>query len=371
MSTTAIKALPFTVCLDRAASLGDQVAAGVRRAIQAGFYGPGERLPGIEETAAQLGISHMPVRTAFRQLAADGDIVARRGRHGIRVRDTGNYYWRAHLLFVHFAYATYYFSARSHRLEAALTASRVRVTTVLAKLADASRGFPQVTTPLENEHIDLGIVAGPSAPIAPFFAQHGIPLIAGAEAGETHPGAVASWLADDTPSVEELARLCAGAGVPAVAMIGPARPETAALARALAAGGAICASQPMAPPPGVRTHMALEQFGWDATMKFLAVKGRRPELLYFSDDFVARGGLAAILASGVRVPEALQLVTHCNAGDVPFFPIPLTRVEADPEQHADAMASLAIKALADPHWRQAAPLRVPSRLVLGETTRFQ
>jgi DNA-binding GntR family transcriptional regulator len=65
------------------ANLADQVADELRSAIQAGRYEPGARL--VERRlAAELGISHVPIREALARLADEG-LVERLPRRGSRV----------------------------------------------------------------------------------------------------------------------------------------------------------------------------------------------------------------------------------------------------------------------------------------------
>jgi DNA-binding GntR family transcriptional regulator len=57
----------------------DRVTAEIRRAVLNGELGPGQSFS-IGELSAQLGVSHIPVREALRDLAAQGLIVLRPGR---------------------------------------------------------------------------------------------------------------------------------------------------------------------------------------------------------------------------------------------------------------------------------------------------
>ncbi|WP_219506121.1 GntR family transcriptional regulator [Nonomuraea ceibae] len=64
-------------------SLADQVAASIRDAIHDGRYAPGARL--VERAlAAELGVSHIPVREALSRLAEEG-LIERTPRRGSRV----------------------------------------------------------------------------------------------------------------------------------------------------------------------------------------------------------------------------------------------------------------------------------------------
>lgn len=58
-----------------------QVRRGIEHAVVQGHLGPGERLPGSRELAAELGVSRNTVNLAYQELASDGTVVAlaRRG----------------------------------------------------------------------------------------------------------------------------------------------------------------------------------------------------------------------------------------------------------------------------------------------------
>jgi DNA-binding GntR family transcriptional regulator len=75
---TTMKLLPLPD-----ASLADQAAERIREAIRNGHYTPGTRL--VErELAAELGISHIPIREALARLTEEG-LVERLPRRGARV----------------------------------------------------------------------------------------------------------------------------------------------------------------------------------------------------------------------------------------------------------------------------------------------
>jgi len=77
------------VNLDRSAPapLRDQVAAQIRRAIEDGEAGPGERLPLARDIAAVLGVNKNTVLRALHILREEGLLEFRRGR-GITVVGT-------------------------------------------------------------------------------------------------------------------------------------------------------------------------------------------------------------------------------------------------------------------------------------------
>ncbi|WP_405996500.1 GntR family transcriptional regulator [Streptomyces sp. NBC_00986] len=63
-----------------------RIAAQLRAAIEAGEYGPGERLPGENDLMAEHGVARMTARQALGALQAEGLVEARKGA-GVFVRD--------------------------------------------------------------------------------------------------------------------------------------------------------------------------------------------------------------------------------------------------------------------------------------------
>jgi DNA-binding FadR family transcriptional regulator len=66
----------------RPASSYELVVDQVRRAIQLGRFGPGDKLPPERELSQQLGVSRTTVREAMRVLQGEGLVEIRRGRSG-------------------------------------------------------------------------------------------------------------------------------------------------------------------------------------------------------------------------------------------------------------------------------------------------
>lgn len=63
-----------------------RIAGGLRRAIESGRYGPGERLPGENDLMAEYGVARMTARQALAVLQAEGLAEARKGA-GVFVRE--------------------------------------------------------------------------------------------------------------------------------------------------------------------------------------------------------------------------------------------------------------------------------------------
>lgn len=69
------------------------------------------------------------------------------------------------------------------------------------------------------------------------------------------------------------------------------------------------------------------------------------ELVFFTDDFLAFGGVTALLARGIRVPDEVKVVTWENRGFTPVAPWTVTRMEVDPRANAQTVAELVLRRL--------------------------
>ena len=74
----------WSIDASRRASLQEQIAGNIRRAVADGELAPGERLPPAAELAEALEVNRNTVLAALRQLRDDGVVEFRRGR-GVRV----------------------------------------------------------------------------------------------------------------------------------------------------------------------------------------------------------------------------------------------------------------------------------------------
>ena len=75
----------------------------------------------------------------------------------------------------------------------------------------------------------------------------------------------------------------------------------------------------------------------EAVAKLLAATPRPDALVVFTDDLVP-GAVAAVLESGLRVPQDLRCVFHCNTGMVPFVPFPCEWIVNDSAAEAEKWA---------------------------------
>ena len=71
---------------------------------------------------------------------------------------------------------------------------------------------------------------------------------------------------------------------------------------------------------------------------FVKGKANLPDVILFTDDYLAQGGLLALLRHGVRIPDDVAVVSFVNKGHLPFWDQKLTMLENDPVAHGAQLA---------------------------------
>ena len=71
----------------------------------------------------------------------------------------------------------------------------------------------------------------------------------------------------------------------------------------------------------------------------------RPALVFFSDDYIAMGGLMALAHHGLRIPRDIKVVSFANTGFGPVAPVSLTRLAMDPHRDGKNIASALVSYL--------------------------
>lgn len=357
--------LPFTVDRNAPTALVAQIVDGVLSAIRAGTLKPGDRLPPIQEMAAELEVSHLTIRHAFHQLADLGEVVARR-RSGIHIKDSGKNLWSAHVLLMPFCVDTYYFSVVNHSVQSRLNDAGIRTSWAMINGQEYQQGLPHVKAMLDTQHVHLGVIFGSTEMVGDEFTKRGIPLVALSSPAHEN-GCVARVEFDHSSALHDLAAHCRAAGTSTATVLFPTIGATSILP-IFEAAGLSCRALTGTPSIRVGGPEDMEKTGYELTRELFTSHAPLPDLLYFSDDYLCRGGLVAILESGVRVPAQLQIASHSNRGNVPVFPLPLTRIEVDPRKVAETVVLQVTRALGNDS-RPLPDRVVASTFVPGKTTR--
>jgi DNA-binding LacI/PurR family transcriptional regulator len=87
---------------------------------------------------------------------------------------------------------------------------------------------------------------------------------------------------------------------------------------------------------------AIVRAAYDIFRERYRTKADLPDAFLFTDDYLARGALTALLAAGIRTGRDVLVVTLANKGNLPVHPDPIDLILCDPARDADTIANALI-----------------------------
>ena len=355
--------IPFSLDRKIAAPLSVQMAEGLRAAIASGFYRDGEVLPTIHEFARLLGTSVRVPREAITALAAEGLLKPRR-RIGCIVVGHGSTVWKGRILAVMPA-------DREGGYHAVTLLSEMRrVFTVEGYLFDVVTLPRHANGVLNCALLDLALRRNNDFVFSLFCPAHvvrrlelsGVPFTmkgndAGADAAPPPLGDLAPFLGQ-----------CRASGVRRVLVAGIAdRQILGPLHDAFRKAGLEVEQSLVRCDRGLGSLERLERRGMDMMMqRFSRPRAEWPQLVFWTDDFLAIGGLAGLSDMGVSIPRDVFAVTVANKGFVPVYPRSLARFEFDPAATGRAAAAAILSRIGG---GRLPPVRDVVRYIPGDSFR--
>ena len=328
-----------------AETLTEQLTENLHRAIANGLYKPDDKLPGIREMAKLCGTSVQVPIDALKILADEGFVKAR-PRVGCVVLEQNRKVWCGRILIVHVGAYTNYsqnvFCAESARL---LESANWRVEHAFVPrngidAYDLTAFRKEIT-----EKFDLVLLPAYDPPVVSLVQERGLPyMLLSAQAGERKaPGCIGITVQSSSQAFADFAEHCRQNGI----------------RRMLCATSDICVLKAfeVLEKAGVKVEYLVvrhdgtdkmagrfAQWAFDSLSRRLG-DGRksRPDLIFFSDDYLARGGFWALERLGLRAPEDIKVVSLVNTDNVPFYPRSLTRFEHDPFDEAKKMVQMVLR----------------------------
>lgn len=325
-------------------TLANQLAENLKSAIMHGVYRPGEVLPGILQIAAEAKVSANTVRHALRCLADEGWIEPRRHVGSVvSVRGLSTLACSRILFFTPWPYFCYWSDQFVSTLRGRLGCGTGRVSIVVANADRGKNAFAQLENFL-GERWDLVMEVGMmlqsrrliEASGWPFVAMtNGLPVVRSdavncigaidVRAGLGLPEMVRDCVNHNVKSVLQVQLLQPMFDITPMMDISDISVETISVPKVTRPGDAALG-------------------GLALMRRWLAVNGRRlPDLILFTDDWVAHGGLMALDEYGIRIPEDVFVASFAVKGHGPIWRKPLARLEMDPFAHA-RIAAKSVKA---------------------------
>lgn len=343
------------------------MADGLRSSIASGHYKSGDKLPNLHEIAAALNVSEIVTRRAVQLLTKEGLLNPRRGT-GIAVCGTDAKTWRGHVLFIHWSgVEMHYHNVLSGVMVEQLHTANVLVSTLHVSVVDGANSFAKVRAELGHA-ISLAVIEGPAAELAPMLVERNIPFIQISQTSDFAPQAVRKLSVRHEAVLGAIRDHCLACGVRTVLQVAPVQGPALDIGPTLTADGLTVDTLRTMSVPGMDYPEAVERGALRAMEHWLAARPKLPDLLWFSDDFVARGALLALSLRGIRVPDDVQVISWANKGHGPVFIKPLTRVEMDPKAHGALVTQCILEQLTGQP-NGSAPVELAPTFIAGETTR--
>ena len=326
--------------LDRTAGmpLSDQLVERLKSMIVRGQYRPGDVLPSIVGLAGAANVSEKVARLAFRRLSDEGWTHARRHVGSVVLARAGNVVrWRV-LVFSHNPYFCYYTDRLVSELRTRLIRETGGISTIAISRCRGANSYLQLEE-LLKERWDLILENGADAVSRKMIEDSGWPFVVLGSGTQTMPSAAANCvgLVDISSGLAatDFVQACAARSVRTVVQMICDRGVYDVTDRLRIVGAAVrTARTPIGLDPAAVAHGAYSIIdGW-----FKNGKPRLPDVILFTDDYLAQGGLLALRRHGVRIPEDVAVVSFVNKGHLPIWDQMLTRLEMDPVAHSALLA---------------------------------
>ena len=349
------------------------IADALRRDILEGRFRPGALLPPVEELMRRFGAGEYSVRHAVSVLAKDG---ALKVTPHVGARVTGSHLAkrRGRVVFVTVGRKNNFFDATfCERLGERIRKAGYEFTDVIIEAVEES---DRDLSALEREisyGADLVLANCMSQRVFDLLEERHVPYAA-TRGGAISPAknALAKFVEPDdegAPYVQQILARIKQRKIRTVLEVDARRAYTHTLTKAFQQNGIavrrlwgesdrwkLCGAREMA------------RLGMELVSRHFADPGHRespPDLIVFMDDYLARGGLLALAAAGLRAPEDVKVLSQTNRNCEPVYFRRLTRFEMDPEHNAKVVADWTVRWLSGKNPTPAS-FRSPA-FVAGET----
>lgn len=334
--------------IDRAApqSLVEQLAFGIRNAVESGLYIAGDVLPTRIELARMFKVSEKVSREAVALLVREGYLRTRKGIGAIVV-SRGRPPWHGNVLFVKGGDGGVYANnVQEGAFRERMMAEGYLVTTVTASSPKLKMTWLQLETVLRQK-FDLAVYGGASPRPIGMIARAGIPLLASGEGAAGSVNCVGKVVCGRDAAMRDFARWCCGNAIRSVEQVSFGRQYCDA-SGALSEAGITVRGIHVVPDwktgtvgPECVQRAALDMFA----RRIQRGRVRFPDLYFFTDDYLCAGAVTAMLCNGVKVPGDVRVASIANAGLGPVLPFPFPRISFDWRGYGSALAGGALSYL--------------------------
>lgn len=332
---------PFALDRSRRGTLEDQLAAALVKAVETGYYGPGDMLPPSRDLARMLGVSRVVAIRAMRRLA-DLRLIVQRPHYGSVVCAKDRPLWKGQVLLV----ATPGIGnadddpIRIILRDTLIAEGYLPIVATVPRSVGGVADFAFLNTVMRQQ-IDLVVLLDNKKDVAQWLSRRGVPFVWLGNAASRPKNCVGIIRVRNDLALGDFAAHCREAGVGDVLQVRVWR-KGLDVAPALARIGVRVETLNVPAREGGWKGYGLANW---AAAEFTRRASSLPELLFFQDDHLASGALLALGNAGVKIPRDVRIVTWANRDYGPVSLVPLTRMEMDCEALGKTVASAVLKCL--------------------------
>ena len=348
-------------------NLSDEIAAALRRDLTSGCWGVAAALPSVDDLRARFGAGEYAVRRALKQLRDEG-LITLRQRVGAVATEKVAQPWKGTVAFVHVgAVGSYYSHLLAQQLTWRFEEAGWRMASIfLAVAKDGSIDLSVLRRHLAN---GLSFVIGAFAryEISDMISAAGVPHVILGGYTRDFPKAHAVLKHDNMACYDKLICALKARCAKTILEFDFDRLMDRNFKNQLFAAGITVRRVMHRFDGGGITLGTVREAGYRTVADFFADERNRrklPDAILFDDDYLAAGGIAALLEAGLRIPEDVGVVSFMNKGDELVIGKRITGIGCDPAAEGDIVAAYVLKLLAGKH---PAPPRIPWCFFPGES----
>ena len=344
-----------------------EISDAIRREMAEGLYRAGEPLPSVNALRKRFGVGEWTVRAVLHELRDEG-LLSIAKHVGAIATDKAAFAWKGHIVFAHPSVSgSYYIHRFACRLANRLESAGWMTHQVFL---DPDCEDTVDTSPLARHvagGLDFAVVASEYWQFTNLFDRAGVPYIVIGGGARDFPNARAIVKSDTSECFGNLIASMKAQNLESILEIDFERRMDRSFKLQLTAAG-ISVRRLMCIFDNGRDRYSLGDVtagGRHVVAEFLANPKNRthpPDVILFDDDYLAAGGVSAILEAGLRIPEDIRVVAHSNRGNELALVQSLARIESDPVANANLVADYVMAVLAG---RRAAVPRPKTRFVPG------
>ena len=348
--------------------LSESIADSLRGELEGGRYRAGKALPSVAELRKRFGAGEFAVRAALHKLRDEG-LVAVKSHVGAVATVKGRNAWKGHLLFVHTNSNASYFVQRlaiqlSQRFEAAGWCLHM---VFIDADKDGCLDVDRIVRHVANG-VSFAIVLSEFRQVSAIFDLADVPYVILNGFAKDFPNARAVIRDDYKKCFLELIGALKNRNVVRVLEFDMERRMDRGFKNLMFDNG-IKVSRVMCrfDNESQNSLAAVKLCGYNAVRAYFADERHRirlPDVILFDDDYLAAGGIAALLEAGVKIPKDVGIVAYSNKGNELVIGKSPARIEHDPVATGNAVAKYVLNTLLGHH---STPPRIEWHFVLGES----